>query len=180
MRRMSVVVSVIALVSLLMVSGVPTARAQEGATAGHPLVGSWLVVISFEGRDPGAPLPLKLTSLVTFFADGNVLVANAGQLSPLPPGAGLFFTEGHGQWIATGENSADVTYNSLVLDQTGGLSSITTARTSVKVDATRNAYTGTFVIDSANPAGNATGTERGTLSATRIRVEPAGTPAAST
>lgn len=172
------VVSVVALLGLLTVGSVPITGAQEEVSdAGHPLVGSWLVVISLEGQDPGVPLPSALTSLIMFFADGNVLVANAGQLSLLPPASGLFFREGHGQWVAMGDASADVTYDSLVLDQTGGLSSITITRTSVAVDTTGNGYAGSLVIESANPAGNVTGTEHGTLSATRIRVEPASTPA---
>lgn len=105
MRRTPILVSVIAMIlaGLLAVGRLPIAGAQEEpSTAGHPLVGSWLVGVKLEGQAPGAPLPSELTSLITYFADGKVLVANAGQLPPLPPGSGLFFTEGHGQWVATG------------------------------------------------------------------------------
>lgn len=179
MRRISILVSVVALViaGSLAVGRLPTTRAQQQpATAGHPLVGSWLVSVSVEGRAPGAGLPSDVTSLVTYFGDGNVLVANAGQLPPLPPGSGLFFTEGHGQWVATGNSSAESSFVSLVLDQTGGLSSTNTAGTTVEVDASGNAYAGQFTIESTSSTGSAMGAQQASVEATRIQVAPAGTP----
>lgn len=180
MRRNSILVTVaaVALIGLLAVGDLSATLAQEDAsTTDHPLVGSWLVAVTLEGQEPGAPLPTELTSLVTYFADGNVLVAKAGQLPPLPPGSGLFFTDGHGQWVTTGESTADATFVSLILDQTGGLSSTNTTRTSVEVDTTTDVYTGTFVIESESPTGNSVKAERGTFQATRIQEEPTGTPA---
>lgn len=129
-----------------------------------------------EDQAPGAPLPSELTSLITYFADGNVLVANAGQLPPLPPGSGLFFTEGHGQWVATGDTSAEASFVSLVLDQTGGLSSTKTARTTVEVDAAGDAYTGSSTLESTSSTGTAMGSQQVTVQATRIQVESNATP----
>ena len=151
-------------------------RAQDGtpAAAGHPLVGSWEVVIDFEGA--GAP---ELISLVTYTTDGVVLVANAGQLPGLPPASGLFFTEGHGAWTATGERTADASFRFLVLDQTGGLAGTSVTRTRIEVNPAGDAYGGTFALDTLTPEGNSMGAGRGTLRATRIGVESLGTPAAT-
>lgn len=180
MHRMSILVSVIALVlaGSLAVPRLPMARAQEQpSTAGHPLVGSWLVSVSVEGQAPGAGLPADVNSLVTYFADGNVLVANAGQLPPLPPGSGLFFTEGHGQWVATGERSAEASWTSLVLDQTGGLSStITASGATAEVDASGNTYAGRASVESTSSTGSNMGAQQVTIGATRIQATPAGTP----
>lgn len=179
MRRTSILVSVIALVVVgsLAVGRLSTTGAQAQASmAGHPLVGSWLVSVSLEGQAPGEGLPSDVPSLVTYFADGNVLVANSGQLPPLPPGSGLFFTEGHGQWVATGQSSAEASVVSLVLDQTGGLSSTNTAGTAVEVDASGNTYTGSITIESTSSTGGSMGGQQASVEATRIQVAPAGTP----
>lgn len=180
MRRTSILVSVIALVvvgSLAVGRLSTTTRAQaQPSMAGHPLVGSWLVSVSLEGQAPGEGLPSDVPSLVTYFADGNVLVANSGQLPPLPPGSGLFFTEGHGQWAATGERSAEASVVSLVLDQTGGLSSTNTAGTTVEVDASGNTYAGSITIESTSSTGGSMGGQQASVEATRIQVAPAGTP----
>lgn len=174
----------VALVGLLAGGHLPPARAQQNqgtpVAQTHPLVGAWLVTLSVAGQSPGAPTPATLTSMVTYYADGNVLLANAGQLPLLPPASGLFFTAGHGRWVATGDRTADATVVSLVLDQTGGLSSTNTTRTTVEVDATGDAYSGLFAIEAVSPDGNPTGTEEGTFQATRITTEPGGSPTAAT
>lgn len=88
MRRLALVVSLLALViaGLVGTGRQPFAGAQEGTPArDHSLVGAWLLTISSTGETAGAALPVNQTSLVTFFADGNVIVANAGQLPLLPP-----------------------------------------------------------------------------------------------
>lgn len=179
MRRTSILVSAAALVllGLLAVGRLPATHAQEVVgTADHPLVGSWLVSITLEDQEPGAALPSNLTSLVTYFADGNVLVANAGQLTPLPPGSGLFFSEGHGQWVATSASGAEASFVSLVLDQTGGLSSTNSAHTTLEVDASGNAYAGSFTIESTSSTGTSTGSQEVSVEGTRIQVESNATP----
>jgi hypothetical protein len=179
MRRSPFLVPLVAvvLVSLLVIGRVSLTGAQEEQSlAAHPLMGSWLVSVTLHGQEPGAALPPEVTSLITYFADGNVLVANAGQLPPLPPGSGLFFTEGHGSWVATGEGSAEAIHVSLVLDQTGAFASTTTGSATVEVDATGDTYTGSLTIESTNAVGNAAGVQQATVEATRIEVESAGTP----
>lgn len=181
MRRSSLLLSLVMLVLVGQVAaGRPSsAHTDEGAMMDHPLVGSWLVAVTLESQDPGAPLPSELTSLVTYFSDGNVLVANAGHLPPLPPGSGLFFTEGHGEWVTTGAATAEATVVSLVLDQTGALADTNTLRTTVEVDETGDAYTGAFTIETVSTTGTTTELQNGTFSATRIEAVPVGTPAAT-
>ncbi len=142
--------------------------------AGHPLVGSWEVVIAFEGD-----LAPELVSLITYTSDGAVLVANAGQLPGLPPASGLFFTEGHGAWASTGERTAEASFRFLVLDQTGGLAGTSVTQTTIEVSPAGDAYAGTFSLDTLTPEGNSMGAGGGTLRATRIGVEPLGTPVAT-
>ncbi len=175
MRRLVVPLSIVA-VGLVGLAGpglLADSRAQEATptASGHPLVGSWEVVFAFED---GAGF--QLSSLVTYTADGNVLVANAGQLPGLPPASGLFFTEGHGAWTATGERTADASFRFLVLDQTGGLAGTSIARMAIEIDPSGDGHAGSFTLDTVTPAGNSMGAGRGTLRATRIGVEPLGTP----
>ena len=175
-RRSSIFVTVCAVTffALLAAPQLPVSRAQD--LAGHGLVGTWLVSVSLEGQGPGAPVSPEVTSLVTYFADGNVLVANAGQIPPLPPGSGLFFTEGHGRWVATSDTAATASYVSLALDQAGGLSSTNTTQATVEVDTTGDAYTGSFALESVSPSGNSMGAQQGTFQAERIGVETPATP----
>jgi len=80
------------LVGLIVLAGSflgANAVAQDDAqTAGHPLVGSWLV--TFPG-DPTIP-----PSLYTFGADGTVVGTSADGAR-------------HGSWAATGPRTADLT-----------------------------------------------------------------------
>ncbi len=144
--------------------------------AGPPVTGSWDVGFALTSRPA-----VDVASLFTFGADGTLLVANVGQLpGSLPPGSGLFFTEGHGVWVASGERQIGATFRFLVIDQTAGIVNTGTVRLELKVDPSGNALDGSFALDLLSSEGNPTGTERGTLRATRIQVEPLGTPTAAT
>ncbi len=176
MRRMAVIVSVVA--AVMAAAWLPALGAGQG-TAGearHPLVGSWEVLISYEGATA-----IEVTNLATFGADGTLLVASAGQLPNIPGvfGTGLVLTEGHGAWAATGERTADVTYRSLTLDQTGSISSTNIARMSLAVDPSGDAYSGTCSLELISPNGNSMGSGTGTVRAERIAVEPPATPVAT-
>jgi len=162
----------------LLAGGRVHAAAQDETTgmAEHPLVGSWLVTVSFEDVRT-----VPLTSLVTYAADGNVLVANAGRTPYLPPEAGLTFTGSHGVWAPTGERSADATFVFLTLDQDATVTDINTVRTAVEVDPSGDAYTGSALFEATNPDGSVTNAAPATFDATRIEVRPlapAATPAA--
>lgn len=168
---------IVLLLGGLAVVGLPTGAAPATpVAAGHLVTGSWDVGFALTSRPA-----VDVSSLFTFGADGTLLVANAGQLpGSLPPGSGLFFTEGHGAWIATGDRQAGATFRFLVIDQTAGIVSTGIVRLELEVDQSGNALDGAFALDLLSSEGNPTGTEWGTLRATRIQVEPLGTPTAAT
>ena len=183
MRRFAMPVWILVaalIVGLVAASGRSGTRAHDGtpAVAGHALVGSWQVTYTFAGQTQP---PVQLISLATYAADGTVVVANAGQLPVVPLGAGLFFTCGHGAWSPSGANGAEATYRFLMLDQSGGLASVNTVRSTVEVDATGDAYAGTFMLDMVTPRGTPFAPQAsGTFEATRIRVEAMGATAVAT
>ena len=178
MRRIVVIISLLAVVAALVAGRGPGTDAQQvtPAAGAHPLVGSWEVLVTFEGQGP-----IEVTNLITFTREGSVLAASGGQLPSLPGvfASGLVLTEGHGAWVATGERTADATFRFLTLDQVGGIASTNTARMAVEVDPTGNALTGSFALDLVSPNDNPMGGGRGTLRAERIVVEPVGSPAAT-
>ena len=176
MRRFSIVVSVLALVLAgLLAAGpaVPIVSAQDATpdTAGHPLVGSWVVEETFlpQNAAPGAPAPEPRTQAVaiaTFYADGNALVSfsRAGQ-PPL-----------QGSWFAAGERAGTFT----VVGFSFGGDGVTAAglqryRATVEVDATSNAFSGGYTfeqIEPDNPSGPVVFTWHAWWSGTRVDVEP--------
>lgn len=178
MRRLLVWMAIPVLVLGGLVAG-PRGHAVSQVTgtplALHPLVGSWGILVRFDGQPP-----LQLPNLATFNADGTVTVATPPQL-PNVPGAtnGLdFFSAGHGAWVATGDRSAAERFVFLVTDRTGHLTSINTVQASITVDQTGNAFDGTFSLGIAAPGGRHLASLTGTLRGARIQVESA-TPVAS-
>ena len=178
MRRIPVTLSLLAVVAALIAGPQAGSGAQQATPVGqdHPLVGSWQVLVAFEGKGP-----IEVTNLITFTDEGSVLAASGGQLPSLPGvfATGMVLTEGHGAWAATGERTAEGTFRFLTLDQVGGIGSTNTARMTLEVDAGGNALTGTFALDLVSLNGNSMGGGQGTLRAERIAVESVGTPAAS-
>ena len=182
MRRVAVVLSVLAVVVVgLVARGRPTTTAQDGTPlpAGHPLVGSWSVTVSFDGQPP-----LVLPNLATFTSDGTVVVAAPSILPETPGGPAVsFFSAGHGAWAAADVRGADVRFVFLVSDEAGHLLSINTVRGTLQVDDTDDAYTGRFNVEIEGPTGGALASLTGTWQATRIgvgSVESAGTPGGGT
>lgn len=182
MRRNLVLVAVLAvtIAGLLGTASRPAAEARQSTpSSGASLIGAWQLAISLTEESPNAALPANQTSLITLFADGNVILANAGQLPLLPPSSGLFFTAAHGSWEASGPDSADLTFMFLVIDQAGGLSSVNTGTMSITIDPSGDRFTGSLAIGAVSTSGNPTGAQEGTVEGTRIKAAPVdGTPAA--
>ena len=177
---MMLVAAAVLLGSILAAGRLPVLAAQSETAAieSHALVGSWEVALSFESTAPAIE-----KELATFGADGTLLVATTGELPSMPAtGSDLLFTEGHGVWTATGEQTADATFKFLMLDPSGGVFSTTTVRMALETNASGDGYGGAFTLTSISPDGAAMGEGRGTVEATRIVVEPldsvAATPAA--
>jgi len=137
--------------------GIAAQEEPRRATAMHPVVGAWLLT-------DVPPIPDDPPILVHFHSDGTYLQAEAD-------GA-----VGVGAWEATGERSLAVTFVEQFADETGAVSTIT-VRATAEVDAAGDALTGTFTIELALPDGTSQGEfGPGTVTATRIAVEPMGEP----
>jgi hypothetical protein len=158
MRRIAVPLSVVAVVLLgLFAAGRPNLGtvAQDDATAAHPVVGAWLLT------DPA--FPEEAPTLVQFHADGTYVQAEA------EGGVGV------GAWEATGERSVAVTF----VEQFGGEEGVftITIRAAGEVAADGQSFTATYTIELTLPDGTSAGEYGpGTVEATRIAVEPMGTP----
>jgi hypothetical protein len=154
--------------ALWMSLGAPPARAQEddSSPANHPLVGSWFVRVEVDGNPP-----LELPNLVSFTADGVVLVA-APTLLPEVPGAGTenLFSSGHGAWMAAGPAAADVRFAFLVVDEQGRLASLNVIDGRLHVGDDGESYTGEYTLVIHPAAGATQSPVSGTWAATRIAV----------
>jgi hypothetical protein len=157
-----VLLSVVAVVLLgLLAPGraTPDTFAQEatpGGTTGHPFVGAW--------RMTNAAFPEEAPILVMLHADGTYFQVEVdGSI-------------GIGSWEATGERSAAVTFFEQFADDRGAVNTITIRAAGV-VASGGDAFTATYTIELTRPDG-ASGGEYGpgTVEATRIAVEPLGTP----
>jgi len=126
----------------------------------HPIVGAWQLTV--------AEFPNDQPSLVIFNADGTYHEADADG------------SVGIGSWQATGPSSANLTFMSYLLGGGGaGPAPVETVRASGEVSADGQTFTATFTIELSGE-GMPTGQYGpGHATATRINVEPMGTPVGS-
>ena len=133
----------------------------EEPAEGHPIVGSW--VLRVDG------FPEEFTELVAVQADGTLIDVNA---------AGSI---GIGSWEATGPNSFNLTFNSLSLigstDRVEGSLAMGTIRASGEVSEDGQSFTAEFTLELTGE-GAPPGEFGGSVTGTRINVEPMGTPVA--
>jgi hypothetical protein len=134
-----------------------------GVTDKKVVVGSWLETITFGGSDPAPPLK----SLVTFFEDGNMLVADQGAVSP-----GVVFSAGHGSWTHRRERTFAWSSVEIMYDPaTGALVGYLKVSGVYTVDIGGNEYDGTFAATICAPDGTVLFSVDGTNSGNRILVE---------
>jgi hypothetical protein len=164
MRRFAVLASVIAamLLGLLALQAQPVTIAQEATPAamgGHPLVGTWLL-------DTNTADPANGPEVTIFTADGAYISVDAEGFP------------NHGVWEATGERTAALTIVSPGMEEEGVFAGTFMVRASVEVDETGDSFTAQYTGEFVTPDGTETGEYGpGSASATRIAVEPMGTPA---
>jgi hypothetical protein len=139
------------------------AATDNTASSKKAIIGAWIETVTFAG--PDAPPPLK--SLVTFSADGTLIVADQGNVNT---SAGTVFSAGHGSWVAQGEHTFSWTVVELISDLSGNLLGTLKVRGTYTVDETGNAYTGIFKAE-VNIFGSTFSVD-GTNEGTRIQVEP--------
>jgi hypothetical protein len=125
----------------------------------HPVVGAWLLMVDEFPDDPG--------SLVIFHADGTYVEADTDG------------STGIGSWEATGPSSANLTFVSMTPTDGEESAPILTIRAAVEVSEDGQSFTGEFTIEFTAEGFPAGEYGPGHVSATRINVEPMGTPAGS-
>ena len=137
----------------------PAASSEAAAsTEGHPIVGTWLLVVD-DFDDP--------PSLVALTSDGIYLQAEYDGLA------------GYGSWEATGPSSVSLTFMQQFEGEGGEFGGSAIIRAVAEVNEDGQSLTGEFTVELRDGAGPPGEYGPGTVSATRIAVEPMGTPAGS-
>lgn len=121
------------------------------------LVGSWQVETTVVQQAVTFP------ALLTFTSDGIVIADE-------PPSP--FETSGHGNWIATGPDTANFTFLALIGSADGPLSATIKVVGSLHYKASTDTWAGPFMIQVVDAKGDEILADRGTFNATRIAVEP--------
>ena len=104
------------------------ADAQDTATQGHPLVGTWLVDTDPDASD-------NALDTVIFTTDGTFTNVETGGFVSL------------GAWEATGERTANLTFGSYELDEEGNNVGSFTLRVSIETGADGNSFSGEYTIE---------------------------------
>ena len=163
MRRFGIPFSVLtlAVVGLILLGSRPSAVAQEStpaATAGHPIVGAWLLDV--DANDPTNP-----PALAIFHDDGTYLQAESDG------------SNGVGVWEAIGANSVALTQLLHQQDETGDFAGTLMVRAAIDLDESGDAWTAKYTLEFIGPDGTSAGEMGpGTAIAERIAVERMGTP----
>jgi len=135
--------------------------AQDTATLGHPLVGTWLADTDPEDQT-------NALETFTFTSDGAYIAAEADGWVSL------------GSWEATGATTANLTIVSYESDEEGTNFGSVTIRATIEVAADGNSFTAQYTFEFTDPAGVSDGEAGpGTATGTRLVVEGPGTPVIS-
>lgn len=160
-RTWLLTVMAILAVGLIAVRGLVGAAAQDAATQGHPLVGTWLV--DADPNDPANP-----PDTFVFTGDGGFVEKDADGTVEL------------GAWRATGAATADLTVISPETSEQGNPSGTVKIRAAIEVGADGDSFTAQYTLEYVGADGTSTG-EAGPGQATgeRLAVEAPGTPVMS-
>lgn len=161
---------VLGLVSLLTLSRSPVGvDAQDTVeTAGHSLVGAWVVeeVLLPQNAPPGTPPSVpspQAVAMAAFFDDGNVLVSGYGGNQPSMQGI----------WSSAGESIASFTVVGLAIGGSGFPDgTLQRVRATVELDDARSSFAGDYTYEVIEPEGRVSFTHYGSWSGTRVKVDP--------
>lgn len=120
------------------------------------LIGAWNV-------DASVPAYPHVPALLVFTSDGIVM----GARPPLP-----FETPAYGNWIATDDETAAFTFMTLTGSEQGPFSAKSKISGTVHYDAATDSWQGPNYLEVYDPSGSIVFSDTGTLSGTRIAVEP--------
>lgn len=159
MRRLSFLLSVLAIALLGMVAVTPQAMAQDedesssdlelGSMDSHPLVGTWIV--TDESGDP-----TSTPSIVSFTSDGTVVDLEVGLTTA-------------GVWEETGDDSGDATFAGFT--NFNGTDVTVIIRISAEVDED-DVFTADYSVTVVASDGTVLFSDTGTATGTRMEVEP--------
>ena len=162
MRRLSVVIAILA-VALIGIGTVVTSSrtsAQDAADQ-HPLVGAWQ--LDSDTEDPQNPPELAIAS-----ADGSWVGVEVDGAVSL------------GRWESTGPQTANLTVWDLGFNEEVGFIGSFILRATIEVAADGQSFTASYTGEFIQPDGATMGEYGpGTATASRLSVEPMGTPVGS-
>jgi len=162
MRRLTFLVAVFSLVLVGLVARAAvtgSSAAQEAtpmAMTGHPVVGTWLLV---DDDDPESE-----PSLVIFTSDGIYQQTDYDG------------STGYGVWEATGPTSAAMTFRVQFSDEEGNFAGSVTIRASIEVNPDGEHFTAAYTLENTGEGSPPGEYGPGAVTATRMQVEPMGTP----
>ena len=134
-------------------------EATPAAMAEHSLVGVWLL-------DTDAMDAANAPEVTVFTDDGAYISVDAEGTTTL------------GAWEGTGPDTATLTLVSTGSDEAGGFAGTFMIRATITVDASGESFTAEYTGEFIDPEGASEGEfGPGTATATRIAVEPMGSPA---
>jgi hypothetical protein len=131
-------------------------HAQPAPDTPQSAEGAWNVTINYDGQPPCASAPAVFTREGTIIADS--CSQNVGV--------------GYGSWVRTGNRQFASTFIGNLYGPGGVVVGRYKVRASGSIDATGNTFSALFRTDLFDTAGNPIGSFTGTVTATRIRVEP--------
>jgi hypothetical protein len=152
MRNARMIVSII-VIGLLVALTTTYSAAQSTPS----IVGTWETTVAPAGGTPSTPFQ----SMLTFFADGNVVEVNAGNPAVTAPGRGV--------WTGSG-NSYLMTFNLFSFDEKGKNTGKIKSYLSISMDGP-NRFTCTFTADAIDLTGKVTKkVASGTCESTRLEI----------
>ncbi len=169
----------------------PTSRVKADGDQPESIVGTWINTVRVN-TPPGAP-PLVTTELISFNPGGtftltdSVFNAHTSQNPFLPPFLTVDISDGYGAWKPQGDpNRFALTFKTLLFagaktptelygpffpGQHVGVATIQAVAT-LQHGEDRDTLEGPFTFQVRNLRGEVVGTGSGTVSATRLRIEP--------
>ena len=136
--------------------------AADEKDSGHEpktIVGAWFNTVQPTQRP-------AFVGLGNFSSDGGVVNTTSDSL-PFPTE-----TPGFGRWTKTGPQTYAITFFTLVGAPDGTLAATGKVRATVTLSPSGDEFTGVFQVDLVDPSGVLIVSDTGTVTGTRIKVEP--------
>jgi hypothetical protein len=157
-RSLTIAVTLTAFSQLAFAQTAPQVEhSSKGGT--KTIVGAWFSTVH-------PTLRPAIAGLGTFTSDGGLTNTTTDALA--------FPTEtpGHGRWVRTGRRTYAITFLVLLGAPDGSFAATAKVRANLTLSASGDEFSGVFQIDLFDPAGAPIVSDTGTVTGTRIKVEP--------